>query len=306
MGQFPFRYRFILLASFMGLVCYACSATLEMPAETNQSGSKGLDNDTQLAVSPIPAATNKPEPVPSSTAVSTTHSAAYREGINLASSAYHLSQSAVSPDDWGLIASRWQQAAGQLKKVSRADAQYEMAQQKITDYTRQSEHAAAQVTDLQRSFYRPRSPLSQASEASIQPRATAAPKTLSSSRSLHHVSVPIARRLHGTPVVRVTFNDTHSYDMILDTGASRTLITRQMASDLNIMATEQMLAATASESEVAFDIGQVRSIAMGAVVLADAQVGIGDSVSIGLLGNDFLRGYDVTIRQDVVELAVAD
>ncbi|MEO1620798.1 MAG: hypothetical protein AAFU53_07160, partial [Cyanobacteria bacterium J06632_3] len=33
--------------------------------------------------------------------------AAYQEGIRLASSASRLSESAFSPDDWGLIASRW-------------------------------------------------------------------------------------------------------------------------------------------------------------------------------------------------------
>ena len=117
--------------------------------------------------------------------------------------------------------------------------------------------------------------------------------------------VPVVRRLHGTPVVRVTFNDAKTYDMILDTGASRTLITRQMANELNVTVTDSMIAATASAAQVTFDLGQMRSISVGGVRLSNAQVSIGDSVDIGLLGNDFLRGYDVTIRHREVELSRA-
>ena len=94
--------------------------------------------------------------------------------------------------------------------------------------------------------------------------------------------------------------------MILDTGASRTLITRQMADELGVVVTEKMVAATASENEVTFDIGQVRSMSIKDITLRDARVSIGDAVSIGLLGNDFLHGYDVTIRADVVELTAAE
>ena len=68
-----------------------------------------------------------------------------------------------------------------------------------------------------------------------------------------------------------------------------------------------MIAATASQAEVSFDLGRVRSIAVGNVTLPNAQVSIGDAVSVGLLGNDFLRDYDVIIRsgEGVVELVKA-
>ena len=118
--------------------------------------------------------------------------------------------------------------------------------------------------------------------------------------------VPIVRRLNGTPVVQVKFNGERSYEMILDTGASRTLITRQMADELGIVATEKMVAATASENQVAFDIGQMRSMSIEEITLRDARVSIGNAVTIGLLGNDFLHGYDVTIRADAVELSAAE
>ena len=104
--------------------------------------------------------------------------------------------------------------------------------------------------------------------------------------------------------MQVTFNGTKTYDMILDTGASRTLITRDMASELEVVSTERMVAATASESEVVFELGRVKSISMGGISVSNAHVTIGDSVSVGLLGNDFLNGYDITIRgrENVIEL----
>ncbi|MEL6902932.1 MAG: hypothetical protein AAFP07_18495, partial [Cyanobacteria bacterium J06606_4] len=60
----------------------------------------------------------------------------------------------------------------------------------------------------------------------------------------------------------------------------------------------------ASQAEVSFDVGQVGSIAVGEVTLTNARVSIGEAVEVGLLGNDFLRGYDVIIRarEGVVEL----
>ncbi len=69
-----------------------------------------------------------------------------------------------------------------------------------------------------------------------------------------------------------------------------------MARDLGVVTTERMIATTASQAEVSFDVGQVDTISMGGIVLENARVSIGDAVHIGLLGNDFLRDYDVTIR----------
>ena len=43
--------------------------------------------------------------------------------------------------------------------------------------------------------------------------------------------VPIKRRSGKTPVIDVTFNGNQVFEMILDTGASGTLITQQMAYD---------------------------------------------------------------------------
>ena len=252
--------------------------------------------------------------------------AAYQEGIRLASSASRLSESAFSPDDWGLIASRWQRAALALEQVSESDENYTAAQEKIVDYRAQAEAADARIERMQTPIHVPLPPSARrTSSAPIGrnntlplPGASHRPVNAAASRAeeaalngsaanneaARRVTVPIVRRLHGTPVVRVTFNGAKTYEMILDTGASRTLITRQMANALDVVATEQMTAATASSSEVTFDVGRLQSISLGEITLRNTRVSIGDSVSIGLLGNDFLRGYDVIIRArtNVVEL----
>lgn len=279
-------YRFILLPSFVGLVCWACAAAPK-PA----------------TVSPTANAERLIQSAPAASTLVTTPASAYREGINLASSAYRLSQSAISPDDWGLIADRWQQAASQLKQVSAGDEHYNAAQQKIVEYTRNAKQAAAVIANLQAAADVPLAPLPPAA-AAVKPSAS----SVTSRPANATVRVPVIRRLHGTPVVRVTFNGVKTYEMILDTGASRTLITRQMAGELGVVATDRMLATTASEAAATFELGQMRSISLGAITLTDAQVSIGDSVSIGLLGNDFLKGYDVTIRdrENTVELVLAN
>lgn len=308
MGQSRFCYRFALLSGFAGLVCCACTA---IDSSTNSSATRSNKDIAPLSGSLEPELLAAPSQAPNIaeaqavTAGVPSQLAAYQAGINLASSAYSLSQSAVSPDDWSLIASRWQRASDQLKTVSVEDEHYETAQRKVIEYARNADYAIAQLQSLQRSAQTP--PSTRRSLASVQTNVRPSPAISSSSASKPSkvVQVPVIRRLNGTPVVRVTFNGERSYDMILDTGASRTLITRQMANELGVVVTEKMVAATASENEVTFDIGPLSSISIEEITLRDARVSIGDAIAIGLLGNDFLHGYDVTIRTNTVELMAA-
>ncbi len=304
MGQSRSVYRFILLPSFVGLMCYGCVSVSDERVGSNQPA-KSTDNhvngESIQSVSDRSSKKNNHSAIPASdprAATGTTQSTkSYREAINLASSAYTLGLSAISPDDWGLVSSRWQRAADQLKKVNSDSEHYAAAQQKMVEYAHHADHATDQIQRLQQSVQLPPR-LPQA--IALEPTRAAFIEPVSES-----VQVPITRRLHGTPVVQVTFNDVRTYEMILDTGASRTLITRQMANELGVVPTDKMIAATASASEVSFDIGQTDSISIGTVRLRDAKVSIGDFVNIGLLGNDFLKGYDVTIRDRTVELAIA-
>ena len=173
MGQSQFFYRFIVLPGLSGLVCCACTTAASkenlsrerltpLHESLDPKFSSELSRDNPASSSQTPTTAQNQQALP----ISVSSAADYREGINLASSAYSLSQSAVSPDDWSLIASRWQRASEQLKKVSVGDERYETAQQKATEYARNADHAVAQLQALQRSVSAP--PSARRSAAPVQ------------------------------------------------------------------------------------------------------------------------------------------
>ncbi|NEO32483.1 MAG: aspartyl protease [Symploca sp. SIO3C6] len=112
----------------------------------------------------------------------------------------------------------------------------------------------------------------------------------------------IVRRDANIPVVEVTFNGTRTFEMLLDTGASGTAITPQMAKALGVLPEGTVLVDTAAGRIRVFR-GRVNSIATGGIVANNLFVTIHPSLPIGLLGQDLFGNYDVTIRKDVVEFA---
>lgn len=90
------------------------------------------------AVTPVPASTsvpaadlNPPEPT---SAQAIAPSDPFREAVNAAMSAATIAQTAISQQDWTLVASRWQQAIDHLKAVPDSSANYQTAQHKIQEY----------------------------------------------------------------------------------------------------------------------------------------------------------------------------
>lgn len=114
----------------------------------------------------------------------------------------------------------------------------------------------------------------------------------------------IKRRAGGTPVIDVVFNGNKTFEMILDTGASGTLISQRMATALGVRPVRTVKAGIADGSVVEFPIGLVRSIRVGGAVIQNVEVAIAKQMPIGLLGHDFFGNYDVTIKKDVVEFYV--
>ncbi|WP_392534341.1 TIGR02281 family clan AA aspartic protease [Nostoc sp. C117] len=113
--------------------------------------------------------------------------------------------------------------------------------------------------------------------------------------------IPIKRRFGGTPIIDVTFNDKKTFEMIVDTGASATVITRKMASSLQLENTGIIEAQVADGSEVKFSTSKVKSIAVGGVVANNLQVAIAPQADIGLLGHDFFGNYDIKILEKEVQ-----
>ncbi|MBD2246404.1 retropepsin-like aspartic protease [Nostoc sp. FACHB-888] len=113
--------------------------------------------------------------------------------------------------------------------------------------------------------------------------------------------VPVKRRFGGTPVIDVTFNDKKTFEMIVDTGSSGTIITQGMANTLKLQATGTIQAQIADGREVEFPTSKVKSIAAGGVTANNLQVAIAPKASIGLLGHDFFGKYDIKILEKEVE-----
>ncbi|MBW4468659.1 MAG: retroviral-like aspartic protease family protein [Pegethrix bostrychoides GSE-TBD4-15B] len=240
----------------------------------------------------------------------------FQLAIARATSAFKIGQSAQSRDDWRLVANRWQQAITLMKAVPASNPNRAKAQQKLIQYQQNLAYAQRQANRPTDSINpngvvvlppfpvapspplaappRPRSPM-----AAAAPQA--APKLIPPALSRGFYA-PIVRRAGNTPVIRVMFNNQQPFDMILDTGASGTLITRKMASQLGVVPVAQASVDTASQRNVTFPLGYVQSIEVGGAIANNVLVAVaGPELSVGLLGHDFFGNYDVIIRENQVE-----
>ncbi len=243
-----------------------------------------------------PVAPSAPSPVQTS---QNSGEDSYKLGLEKVSSAQNLRRAALTEDDWKLVASRWQQAIALLKSVPATSTYSKMAKTKLAESETGLTAAQKQVNQVKT-----------ASDSGLKPSLIAGgAETLnvtSGSRSSPEAGkvyrVPIKRRAGGTPIIDVTFNGNQTFEMIVDTGASGTVITQAMAQALNVQVIGKTKVNTASQAGVEVPLGYVSSIAVGSAVVKEVIVAIGnDALPIGLLGHDFFDNYDVTIKQDVVE-----
>lgn len=117
--------------------------------------------------------------------------------------------------------------------------------------------------------------------------------------------VPILRRQGGIPVISVTFNQRLRFEMLVDSGASMTVITQPMARALGItpaQVVDNRVFHTAN-GQVVLPIVYVQSISVGGFQRQQLPVAVaGPEMTIGLLGQDFLQQFDVSLRQDHLQL----
>lgn len=236
-------------------------------------------------------------------------SVSYRQALDRANSAAGIAQSAQSKDDWQLVVNRWQQAIGLMQTVPQSSPDYAQAQRKLAEYRRSLAQSQQQVSRVRLPkdpdaviVMMPPVPARPALANRVPSPAAAATAPAPTAPSLRAFSAPIVRRAGNTPVIRVMFNGNQPFDMILDTGASGTLITRPMAAALGVTPVSEAIVNTASERGVSFPLGYVKSIEVGGAVSQNVLVAIaGPELDIGLLGHDFFGNYDLVIRADRVE-----
>ncbi|MEM7580537.1 MAG: retropepsin-like aspartic protease [Cyanobacteria bacterium P01_A01_bin.80] len=287
----------------------------------------------------------------------------FEMGLDKASGAFSISQSAQSPDDWKLVANYYQDAINLMKSVRSKSRYYSIAKVKVKEYQRHFDYALEKsvalrqptpepepprtvvtVPPLQESIARSQkmqvptavqkilqqnlqSPIAAAPrqlpeqlpviEKPLQPSPTprqsipipietrevyATVPTREQKPQVMAFRAPIKRRIGGTPIIDVTFNDKQRFEMIVDTGASGTVITQKMARLLGVITVGKAKANTASAQSVEFPIGYVDSMEAGGVKIKQVAVAIaGSELQNGLLGHDFFGNYDITIKSNVVE-----
>ena len=200
----------------------------------------------------------------------------YQKATDIAAGAITISKSAVSREDWSLVASRWQDAVKLLKTVPSSSRQYKTAQKKLTEYQDYLANAKLRAAPLPK-------------------------KSCSRDTNPQFFSIPIKGRAGGTPIVEVAFND-RTFDMLFDTGATHTLVTRSIAATLSlpIIGTSRMT--IANGSTVTLPIALVKSQGVDGRVRVKVPVAVAPpAMPIGLLGQDFSKGYDVAIKEDAIE-----
>jgi predicted aspartyl protease len=113
--------------------------------------------------------------------------------------------------------------------------------------------------------------------------------------------VPISRRQGGIPVIKVKFNDREVFEMLVDTGASITALTKNMAKELQLNPEGKLAIQTPSDDLVYVPSGYVDSISTAGIVSENVLIIVSPSLPMGLLGQNFFGMYDITIKEDVIE-----
>lgn len=221
----------------------------------------------------------------------------YKLAEEKATSARNLSQSALTEDDWNLVASRWQQAIAAIQSIPPSSPYQAMAKTKRSEFAKELATAKQRVKQARASTSQ--SPIASSNTQSINVSSAVA-AAASGAGTVYRA--PIKRRAGGTPIIDVTFNGNQTFEMIVDTGASGTVITPSMARSLGVQVVGKTKVNTASQTGVEVPLGYVNSIAVSGAVVKEVIVAIGnDALDVGLLGHDFFDDFDVTVKQDVVE-----
>lgn len=261
----------IVLCATLALVSVACNSST--PVSSNPSASAVV-----ASPSASPAASLSSQPAsPSSQPTPATDT--YDKALDAAAGAITIASSAQSLEDWEVAVGRWRDAIKFLKAVPDSSPNKAKVKAKLSEYQRNLANAEL--------------------KASPPPsKRIQLPNIILTNQS--SFKAPIKYRLHGIPVIDVTFNG-KTFEMLFDTGATHTLITPYMASILTVPLVGKGVASTAN-GEAEFYVGLIKSMQVGNAVAQNVRVGIGaPDLDIGLFGQDFYKGYEVAVKQDSIE-----
>lgn len=231
--------------------------------------------------SPTSAAASPGPEIPTNLMAAPVADNSYQDALVAATAAQTISGSALTREDWTLVANQWQDALKLLQSVPKNSSNYRQA----IDLLPQYQQSLSQSRQKSAAFKEP----IQKVDRSFLP--------VENSNSF---SMPIIKKLDNIPVVEVTFNGQQRFQMLLDTGASRTLLTRAMANQLQLQASGKTTAKTAN-GIIQFDTVELQSVQFGQGMTNNIVVSVGqDTLNYGLLGHDVYKGYDITLKEDEI------
>ncbi len=237
----------------------------------------------QIPSSP-PIAVSTPPPEITPAPVVRNDGELYEQALTKADAARAIGQSAASKDDWFLVAHSLQDSVTILKSISPTSSQYILAAKVLPAYEQQLAAARQKA----------------ASFVSKSPQNLATSNQVASLPTPDTFTIPILQKLGGVPVIEVSFNDT-KVPMLLDTGASNTLVTSAIADRLQLQAKGTSQAKTANGTAT-FQVATIDKVQFGNGEIKNVRVAIGQNdLPYGLLGHDVYDGYDITIKESSIE-----
>jgi predicted aspartyl protease len=230
-----------------------------------------------------------PTPSPQVSSATQSDGDIYQEALTKAEAAEAIAQSAASKDDWLLVASNLKTSIDLLQSISSGSPQRINAAKVLPKYEQKLAIAKQKAINF---IPKPIPKL-----ASSKQESSSTPNTENS----NSFSIPIEKKLGGIPVIRVTFNDTPQVPMLLDTGASRSLIPKSIADRMQLKIVGTAKAKTANGMG-SFSVAKVDRVKFGAGTTEGVLIAIADNgLDYGLLGHDVYDGYDITIKESSIE-----
>ena len=275
------------------LICSVLVATVGV-ACSNINSLLPSSHSQETVTSPSPTTQPSPSSLPSPSP--TTPSAQeiqknYERALDIAEGAKAIASSAQSPEDWQLVANRWQSAINLLETVDKSHQSHKDAQTKLTEYKNSLSNATAKAKlPPQVQAQKPRtSSISSEDSASINDEEIASSKGEEKEKTQDNREVytaTINRRLDGNPVISVTLNGSTTTEMSVSPGAGGTVITQLAATNLGIV------------PDIDNNAAKVKSISVGGAVINNVSVTVSPSAEVGVLGRELFRKYDVEIKDD--------
>jgi predicted aspartyl protease len=263
--------------------------------------------EVSVAPAPVASAPSSPLASPIDTAAMNASIAndRYQDALNAAAAARAVSETALAKEDWLLVADRWQRSISKLKEVPKNSINYPLAmkilpqfQQNLANARQKAANFRAPKADQPVSDLRNSDPVKKTNKSD---KNADLPVVITKVEQSTYFSLPIVAKNNNVPIVEVVINGSDRIQMMLDTGASKTLLTKGVAEKLKLVSVGKTKAKTANGT-AEFDTVKLDSVEFGQGKVTDLSVAVGDnSLNYGLLGHDVYKGYDITLAEDSVQ-----